>query len=145
MRRISVELMCIIIAVILILALDAGAASYLPAKYNNDKNTSNTYLLAASRYGGAEKSTQEKDTSIIISHAFKNPTYNGMPVDASLTDKTTPGKAAANKFCNQNSYSAAKSWEITIINGTVSPTIRLGDGTICKQRSCNRFASIECQ
>ena len=77
-------------------------------------------------------------------HVFNSPTYGGHRVDWCLHWGKDCGQPAADRFCQLMGHTHATSWKIDPDIGNTSPTIVLGDGTICDQASCDGFAYIVC-
>ena len=55
------------------------------------------------------------------------------------------GKPAADEFCRRHGYAEASSFAPDPRAGQSEPTTVIGTGTLCKDKTCNGFATIACR
>jgi len=78
------------------------------------------------------------------SGVFEPPLVDGKRVDLCLHWGSGCGQAAADAFCQKSGYSKATEFKEAPDIGAQSPTLVLGDGTLCAEAYCDGFALIHC-
>lgn len=76
---------------------------------------------------------------------FTNPTLNGRRVDICFHWGVECGKPAADAFCRAKDFSTAAEFTVATDIGAQTPTLVIGDNTVCSESSCDGFAFIRCQ
>jgi hypothetical protein len=72
---------------------------------------------------------------------FANPTREGLPIAYCNAGETICGADVATSWCRAQSYDEATDWAAT----GADATIRLDDGSLCRDAQCEAFASITCR
>lgn len=75
---------------------------------------------------------------------FENPEIDGRRLDLCLVWGGQCGKPAADGFCRERGFDAAREWKPAFDIGAATPTLVLTDRRLCDAPGCDGFATITC-
>jgi hypothetical protein len=114
------------------------------ATWNSDYNGHFNWCMSADRSWPDSESRKRQESlnrcAPRQTHDFRNPTARGYRVDRCLYWGRDCDKPAADRFCRDNGFVEAESWELA----QARPTLILGDGQICNADYCGGFSYIRC-
>jgi hypothetical protein len=108
--------------------------------YNSHFNWCMTVDKNASDGGTRWRDDELKKCGTRHLQEFRNPSARGYRIDRCLYWGRDCDKPAADRFCRDNGYVEAESWQVV----QARPTLILGDGKICNADYCGGFAWIKC-